>query len=60
MDYAERNGDVGAPDMSDKKHLHLKQEETVRTEYGETERFGIGKGIRQGVHSLPLVVQSVS
>ena len=40
------------------RSLHTKEEVTVRTEYGETEWFGIGERDQTWVHSLPLVVQS--
>ena len=41
-----------------KTSLYANQEAKVRTEYGDTERFSIGKGVRQGC-SLPVFFQSV-
>ena len=35
------------------KSLHMKQEAAVKTQYGNTEWFEVGKGVRQGVSCPP-------
>ena len=34
------------------RSLYANQEAKVRTEYGDTERFSIGKGVRQGAKTI--------
>ena len=44
MENSERDGNTRPPDMP----LYAGQEATVRTGYGTTDWFQIGKGVRQG------------
>ena len=37
------------------KNLYVNQEATVRTEFGETDKIGIGKGVRQGCILSPIL-----
>ena len=47
MENSERDGNTRPPDLPLEK-LYAGQEATVRTGYGTTDWFQIGKGVRQG------------
>ena len=47
MGNSERDGNTRPPDLPLEK-LYASQEATVRTGYGTTDWFQIGKGVRQG------------
>ena len=47
MENSERDGNTRPPDLPLEKPV-CKSESTVRTGHGTTDRFQIGKGVRQG------------
>ena len=53
--------EMGAPDHLTRllRNLYAGQEATVRTGYGTTDWFQIGKGVRQGVHCHPAYLTSM-
>ena len=52
MENSERDGNTRPPDLL-LKNLYAAQEATIRTEYGTTDWFQIGKGVRQGCRLSP-------
>ena len=42
------------------RRLHINQEATVRTEFGETDNIDIGKGVRQGCILSPLIFNIIA
>ena len=51
MENPERDGNTRPPGLH--PDLYVGQEATVRTGHGTTDRFQIGKGVRQGVYCHP-------
>ena len=53
MEYDERNGYTRTYMVQIIRSLYANQEAKVRTEYGDTKSFSIGKGVRQGCILYP-------
>ena len=53
MENSESDGDTRPPDLSLENDLYAGQEAIIRTGYGTTDWFQIGKGVCQGCILLP-------